>query len=123
MENKVNENSVKSNRFIVVLCVLSFVVLIGYLVFVDSIKNVVAVIKVAHLGWLIVAVASIIAYWLLDGVALHMSLKPVHPSQKLSVSIRVAMIGQYFNAITPLASGGEPAHQNRDFSCATINLF
>lgn len=109
MENKVDENSVKSNAFIVVLCILSFVVMIGYLVFVDSIKNVVAVLKIAHVGWLIAAVASIFVYWLLDGVALHMSLKPVHPSQKLSVSMRVAMIGQYFNAITPLASGGEPA--------------
>jgi len=109
VENKVNEGSVKSNRFIVVLCILSFLVMIGYLLFVDNLKNVAEVLRISHVGWLIAAVACIFIYWFLDGVALHLSLKPIHPSQKFSVSIRVAMIGQYFNAITPLASGGEPA--------------
>ena len=103
------DSPIKSNLFSLALCVGSFVVMFIYLLLVDSFRNVLAVLKMADPLWLFIAVACIIAYWFLDGLVLHMALKPVHPSQKFAVSLRVAIIGQYFNAITPLASGGEPA--------------
>jgi len=104
-----SEKGIKTNLFSLILCAFSLIFLIVYLYSVDGIRDIAFVLKQAHIGWLLAAVGCMAAYWLLDALVLHMAVKPVHPSQKFRVSLRLTMIGQYFNNVTPFASGGQPA--------------
>ena len=49
-----------------------------------------------------------VAFWLIESLALHTIVKSAHKEQKFISSLRVNMGGQYFHAITPFASGGQP---------------
>jgi len=102
-------NGIKNNTFSLLLALFSFVFLIVYLIKVDGVNDVVTVLKTAHMGWLAAAVLCMVVYWLLDALVLHISVRMVDPSHKFRFSLRLTMIGQYFNNVTPFASGGQPA--------------
>lgn len=59
-------------------------------------------------GYLTAAIALMIIYWILDGVLLMgmTGIIPGHLSYKQSFNISMSV--QFFNAITPFASGGQP---------------
>lgn len=100
-KNMKSEKEIKSNLFILILVAFSLVFLIVYLYCVDGVHDIAIVLKTAHLGWLFAALGCVLVYWFLEACVLHMAIKPVHPSQKFSVTLRLSMIGQYFNCITP----------------------
>lgn len=107
---KKSEKGVKSNYFNLILCAFSLIFLIVYLFKVDDgMNNIGDIFRQIHVGWLLVGIGCMLIYWFLDAVVLHMAIKPVHPSQRFGVSIRLTMIGQYFNNVTPFAAGGQPA--------------
>lgn len=90
------------------VCAIAFVIMIVYLVFVDSIDNVVAALTKINKGALILCVLFMIGYWLCETSTIHVMLKSMHPKMKFWNSWLVTIIGQYFNCITPSASGGQP---------------
>lgn len=106
---KNSEKGIRNNYFNLALCAFSLVFLIVYLVRVDGVHDVALVISQAHIGWLLIAVGCIFVYWLLDAWVLHLAIMPVIPSRSFRSTMRLTMIGQYFNNITPFASGGQPA--------------
>ncbi|RDW99566.1 lysylphosphatidylglycerol synthase transmembrane domain-containing protein [Listeria kieliensis] len=62
-----------------------------------------------NLWWILVAFLFMFLYWLFEGVVLHKSVKPSFEKQKFFSSFRITMIGQFFNTITPMQAGGQPA--------------
>ncbi len=100
---------IKNNTFSLLLALFSFIFLIVYLIKVDGVNEVTTVLRTAHFGWLVAAVACMLVYWLLDAIVLHISVRMVDPSHTFRFSLRLTMIGQYFNNVTPFASGGQPA--------------
>ena len=58
--------------------------------------------------WVLAGVGCLGGYLLLESVLLHLFTKKLYPKQKFLRSVRVSMIGQYFNCITPFSSGGQP---------------
>ena len=104
-----NTNGIKNNTFSLLLVLFSLIFLIAYLINVDGVNEVTTVLKTAHIGWLIAAVFCMLIYWLLDALVLHISVRMVDPTHKFRFSLRLTMIGQYFNNVTPFASGGQPA--------------
>ncbi|NLJ41806.1 MAG: flippase-like domain-containing protein [Clostridiales bacterium] len=59
--------------------------------------------------WVISAVISMFFFWLIDGVILNYSVGVVHKPRSFWPCLRVSIIGHYYNAVTPFASGGQPA--------------
>lgn len=60
-------------------------------------------------GYLLAAMALMVIYWILDGYLL-MNIAEVLPSHiDFKDSFIISMSVQFFNAITPFASGGQPA--------------
>jgi len=106
---KNNEKGIRNNYFNLALCAFSLVFLIVYLIRVDGVHDVALVISQARIGWLLTGIGCIVLYWLLDAWVLHLSFTPVLPAQHFRSTMRLTMIGQYFNNITPFASGGQPA--------------
>lgn len=98
----------KGKKLNLIVCAIAFVVMIIYLVFVDSIDNVVAALTKINKGALVICVLFMVGYWVCEAATIHVMLKSMHPKMKFWNSWLTTIIGQYFNCITPSASGGQP---------------
>jgi len=50
-----------------------------------------------------------VLYWLLEAGVLHSITVFLHGGQKFLGSLKTTMVGQFFNSVTPFATGGQPA--------------
>lgn len=57
--------------------------------------------------WVLAGIGCLLVFWFCDSFSLHLLIKKMYPTQTLSNSIKVGMIGQLFNNVTPFASGGQ----------------
>lgn len=99
----------KANKFNLILVGFSLILLIVFVIFVDGAGSITKVLVSINPIWLILCVALIFAYWLLESVSLFVIYRKLNPQLKFGECITVTIIGQYFNCITPFASGGQPA--------------
>ncbi|MEN6316783.1 MAG: lysylphosphatidylglycerol synthase transmembrane domain-containing protein [Clostridiaceae bacterium] len=89
--------------------VLSSALLLFILIFfTGSFDELVHIVKNAKAVWLAAGFGCMIAYWVIDASILHILALAMLERQPLKDSIRVTMIGQFFNAITPLSGAGQP---------------
>ncbi|MDE7193365.1 MAG: flippase-like domain-containing protein [Oscillospiraceae bacterium] len=79
-----------------------------YILFVDGVDNLLTSIAKMKVGFLLLAVGLMVVYWLMEAWGLHAALKTLHPRQKFRKTLVVTVLGQYYNCITPSASGGQP---------------
>ena len=96
-------------RLIKLLIVLSSALLLTILIlFTNSFDELIHLVNSAKWYWLAAGFACMVMYWVLDAVLLHTITVNMLERQPLRDSIRVTMIGQFFNAITPLSRAGQP---------------
>ncbi|WP_035422331.1 lysylphosphatidylglycerol synthase transmembrane domain-containing protein [Fructilactobacillus florum] len=62
-----------------------------------------------NLWWLLVAVGCILLYFGLEAVVTHMLVASSTPDFSFRDALRVPLVEQLFNGITPFSSGGQPA--------------
>ncbi len=98
----------KNNKFNLIICAIAFIVMLVYLLFVDKPENILNALRKINPLMLAAAVLLMGGYWLCESLTIHMIVKPLHPSAKFRFSWLDTIIGQYFNCITPCASGGQP---------------
>lgn len=98
----------KSKRLNLIICGAAFVILIVYMFASDDPAEVINALTQAKPGYLLLAVMCMVAYWLLESLELYVVMKAIHPPHKFKESVTVSLVGQYFNCITPFASGGQP---------------
>lgn len=98
----------KNNKLNLIICGFAFVVMLLYIFCFDGVENLVRSITTVNFGFLLLAVCCIFGYWVLESVTLHLSAKSIAPQARFKDSLFVTIIGQYFNSITPFASGGQP---------------
>lgn len=82
--------------------------MVVYLLFVDKLENVLNALRNINPIFLAVCVLFMVGYWLCESATVHSILKPLCPNARFSHSWLDTIIGQYFNCITPFASGGQP---------------
>lgn len=98
----------KSNKLSLIICAVAFVFMIVYVCFVDGLDNILNSIGNMSVGFFLLAILLMVVYWLLEAMGLHSALSTIHPKQKFHQTLVVAILGQYFNCITPSSSGGQP---------------
>lgn len=98
----------KSNKWNLIICGIAFVVMIVYLLFVDKIDHVVSALKSINPLFIVLCVLFMGGYWMCEAVSVYVILKPLHPQIRFGQCWANTIIGQYFNCITPFASGGQP---------------
>lgn len=91
-----------------ILIIIIFVGLFIYMVNVDGIENIRELLHQVDYKWVLAGIGCLFIYWLCETLTLHIPLKRMYKMQTITNSIKVAMIGQLFNNITPFASGGQP---------------
>lgn len=107
MEKQQTQNK-KSNKLNLIICGIAFVVMVVYLVFVDGIDNIVSALKDINPLYIGIGVLFMLGYWLCEAGTVHVMLKSMYPKMRFWHTWLVTIIGQYFNCITPSASGGQP---------------
>ncbi len=97
----------KGNVINLLICAAAFLVMVVML-FLDGIDNILGALSRINPLFLVIAALCMVGYWLGEGIGLHFAAKKLDHRTKFSTTMLVTMIGQYFNCITPGASGGQP---------------
>lgn len=66
-------------------------------------------IKELNLLWFFMAIFSIVLYWTFEAKILQRITFSLYGKYNFLNAFKVTMIGQFFNVVTPFASGGQPA--------------
>ena len=98
----------KLKRINIIVVVLSMIGLVGYIFIVEDYHNIIRIIHSVKPVWILWAVLFMVAYWVIESLILHVVMKKLHPSQSYLESMKTSMIGQFYNSVTPFASGGQP---------------
>ncbi|MCR4780582.1 MAG: flippase-like domain-containing protein [Ruminiclostridium sp.] len=100
-------NKKKTNKIYLIICGIAFVVMIGVLMS-EGIENILSALAQLNPAFLLLAVGCMVVYWFGESIGLHLAAKSLDDKVTFSTTLLVTMIGQYFNCITPFASGGQP---------------
>ncbi len=90
---------------------LIFIIFLGlfiYMIKVDGIENIINVLNSVDYRWVLAGLVCLLIHWTCESLNLHIPIKKIYHDQKFVNSIKVSMIGQLFNNITPFSSGGQP---------------
>ena len=91
---------------IVVLIIITGIVL--YIALKDDFSEIVNLVLNINVFYLIIAFLLVILYWLLRSLALHTITSKVKPDNKYRSSLQLMLRTQFFNAVTPFSTGGQP---------------
>lgn len=95
-----------TKRNTIILLIICFVVM--YFVVKDDFADIMDNLILANKWLIILSVGLIIGYWLLRSLALFMVVKKYKKNIKYSKMFHQILVTQFFNGITPFATGGEP---------------
>ena len=83
------------------------IVIIG---FVDpTITNAMNAIKSVDLGFMFLTLLCLLFFWITDGLLLYHITSYIFGKVSFPKSLKVGIIGLYYGALTPFATGGQPA--------------
>lgn len=110
LENNQPEKPVNKKLavFNFLLIIVIFIGLFIYMVNVDGLDNIIELLNSVDYKWVFAGIGCLLVYWVCDILTLHIPIKRMYKTQPITNSIKVAMLGQLFNNITPFASGGQP---------------
>lgn len=86
-----------------------FVAGLIYLISSGKLAMVVSQMKSLNPLYLLFALMAIVAYWMTEAKITNEIVNSTGAKQPFNKAMEVTMIGQFFNGITPFASGGQPA--------------
>lgn len=92
----------------IALCAIAFVVMFGYLFIAGEGEQTLNAFASFNYSFLLLALAGIVVYWLLEAVSMQLICNALFKGFSFGKTFLVTIIGQYFNCITPLSSGGQP---------------
>lgn len=92
----------------IALCAIAFLVLFGYLFIAGEGGDMLRALTTFNWLFLLIALAAIIVYWVLESACMQLICNSLFKGFSFIKTNLVTIIGQYFNCITPLSSGGQP---------------
>ena len=98
----------KKHHWGLIICAVAFVVMLLYLFIGGEAQMLGEALKSFKIEYLFIIFALMIVNWGMEAVSIHWLAKQVYSAQRFSHTCITTMIGQYYNCITPLSSGGQP---------------
>ena len=92
----------------IALCAAAFIVLFGYLFIAGEGEDTIRALTSFNWAFLLLALIGMIIYWLLESASMQIICNSLFKGFSFGKTFIVTIIGQYFNCITPLSSGGQP---------------
>lgn len=74
----------------------------------DNYEEIISILKTLNKGWLLVGFLLIFSYWFFKAIALKTIVKKFKNEFRFRKALRYILEINFFNAITPFASGGQP---------------
>ncbi|WP_283170616.1 lysylphosphatidylglycerol synthase transmembrane domain-containing protein [Curtanaerobium respiraculi] len=102
------EPHIKGKVINYVLVLVAFAVLLIYLFIVGEADELSEAVQSIRWTWLTLALFMVVLYWVLESACMQIFANKMFPGFKFWKTNVVSVIGQYFNCITPLSSGGQP---------------
>ena len=100
----------KNKMFNIFVVILSAGIFISFLIYTKGINHLIDEVKTLNKYWLLAAVALMLIFLVFETLIIYVITKAFCKKEKLlAKSFRYEMIGQFFSAITPFASGSHPA--------------
>ena len=96
------------NKLNLIICGIAFIVMLVYLFVFDKPENILQALQSLNPVFIIICILFMVGYWLSEAATVHVILKGLHPNVRFRDTFSNTIIGQYFNCITPAASGGQP---------------
>lgn len=100
--------SKKSKIINSIIVVASVIILVCYVLFTDGLENILNVFSSCNPIWLLGGACLMVIYWYLEGHILNMGVGFYGKKLTAKQCAKNTMIGQFFNSITPSATGGQP---------------
>lgn len=97
-----------STIFNIAIIVLTLALIVYFMFRESSIDDLVRSLSSMNLWWLAAAVFATAVNWSMDGYLVYAFTRNSYPGYRFRHGMRTAMVGQYFNSVTPFASGGQP---------------
>jgi uncharacterized protein (TIRG00374 family) len=96
--------------FNTVIVVLSACIFVFFLIFSHGLSSLVLELKMLNFKWVILAIFCMLLFWSCETIIIYIITFSLNKSTSLLIkSVKIAMIGQFFSAITPFQSGSQPA--------------
>lgn len=100
---KMNVKKLNHIFILLIICLTLYLV-----VYSNSFGDLTKVIRETKIRYLEIALVMMILDWFFDGLVLNNITKTVHGKINYFKSLKIAVIGQYYSAITPFSTGGQP---------------
>ena len=91
---------------IIILIIISFMVM--YFALKDDFNTTIKYLATVNLLWIGVGILAFVLYLIFQSLSLHIFMKGIDKNYKLKDTILIILSAQFFNAITPFSSGGQP---------------
>lgn len=88
--------------------IVSLVIVFAFLMSNDKLDQLVKAIHQIKPTFILMAMGCMVSYWLLESIILHKLIHHTDSSLSFKESVRITLAGQFFNNVTPFASGGQP---------------
>lgn len=98
----------KATLFNIAIMVLSVVMIVYFAFKESSIDDLRASLSTLNKWWLLLACLFMLFNWLMDALLIFEFTRTSVKEYKFKDAFRTAMVGQYFNSVTPFSSGGQP---------------
>lgn len=98
----------KKFKYNIIFISIVFALLLVYIFFIDDPKMLFAAVKSTKIAPFIIAAVFMCLYWVFETLAQYFIIKSAETPLKFHQVLRVVMIGQLFNCLTPSATGGQP---------------
>ncbi len=93
-------------RIIYIFGTIFIIFLIGLLS--NEIQEIKEILPRINLKWIGISFISVILFWLSDALLLGHITSYIFTKQKFNKSLKIGIMGLYYGALTPFASGGQP---------------
>ena len=92
----------------IALCAAAFIVMFIYLFVAGEGEQTINAFTSFNYAFLLLVLVGIVLYWILEAVSMQLICNDLFKGFSFFKTVIVTIIGQYFNCITPLSSGGQP---------------
>ena len=93
----------KLNYFVgLIITVITLIIILTS----ENLKDLPGLLTNTNMVYIALAIVMMAGDWIVDGLILNLITKTVHGNISYFRSLKIAIIGQYYSAITPFSTGG-----------------
>lgn len=95
-------------RFSIIYIIITIVVITLIAILSPDVEDVFNAIAHFSIWWLVACIGALLLFWLTDGLLLYDITSYMYKRESFLRSLKVGIIGLYYGALTPFATGGQP---------------